>query len=259
MAVTAQKWAQDLLGALGDKNTAPNEQFIENWLPREGTKALNNPMATTLGSRASGVTVPGSTYFNPQGVQNYPTYQTGLQATKSTLEEPRYSAIAGALKSGDPYTYPNQSALESEFATWSGSGYTSVTSGTSPGYVSPGLAGSTSKGGITTSSKVTSGLSKTNSSGAKKPTTTGSWNPLKNLSPFKPAPTVGPSWLPWNWASDAANSAWSSALTVVFIIIALVLVAWGLKVTFERSGGGGGGGEPVILNEAEHVPVEAAA
>jgi hypothetical protein len=253
MAVTAQQWAQDLLGALGDKPTSANEQFIENWLPREGTKAKNNPMATTLGSRASGVTVPGSTYFNSAGVQNYPTYQTGVQATKSTLEEPRYNAIAAALASGDPYTYPNQSALESEFSTWSGSGYTSVTAGTSPGYVSPGLAGSTSKGGITTSSKTTS-------SGAKKPSTTGSWNPLKNLSPFKPAPTVGPSWLPWNWASDAANSAWSSALTVVFIVVALVLVAWGLKVTFERSGsGGGGGGQPIILNEAEHDIPEAAA
>lgn len=263
MAVSAKQWASDLLGSLGDKATGPDEQFIENWLPREGTAAVNNPMATTLGSAQSGVSVPGSTNFNSEGVQNYPTYASGLGATKSTLQEPRYSAIAAALKSGNPYTYPNQGALESEFTTWSGSGYTGVTSGTSPDYVSPGLAASSSSGKLAGSPAPSS-----SSNAAKKATTASIWNPLGSITTTSPAPTFGPSWLPWNWGSDAVNSVWRSVVPYVVIAAGLIVAIWGLKIAFERdgagapSGGGGGGGEPVMVNvehDAEHAGELAAA
>lgn len=262
MAVTAKQWADDLLGSLKIKPTQPDEQFIENWLPREGTKAVNNPMATTLGSAQSGVSVPGSTNFNSAGVQNYPTYASGLGATASTLKESRYSAITGALASGNPYTYGNQGALESEFATWSGSGYSSVTSGTSPNYVSPGLANSSSSGKLANTPAPSS-----SNNPAKPARTTSFLSPLLGgLTTEQPAPTLGPSWLPWNWGSDAVNSVWRSVVPYVVIAAGLIVAIWGLKIAFERNGagapGGGGGGEPVMVNvehDAEHAGEAAAA
>lgn len=53
------------------------QAFIK-WEPFENTKACWNPLATTLAK-------PGSTRFNPAGVQNYPDFQTGVLATADTL------------------------------------------------------------------------------------------------------------------------------------------------------------------------------
>jgi hypothetical protein len=49
------------------------------WEAQEGTRAAWNPLATTH-------RMDGSTDFNSVGVQNYPSLEQGLQATKETID-----------------------------------------------------------------------------------------------------------------------------------------------------------------------------
>ncbi len=80
-------------------------------------------------------------------------------------------------------------------------------------------------------------------------------NVLTDFVDWKPAPKWGSSWLPWNWGSDAFDAAWPGIATALIIIVGLVAVVWGLKITLGHSGGGGGG-EPVLVNvehDAEHA------
>ena len=70
------------------------DKFVA-WMAGEDTKAAFNPMATTL-------RVPNSTQFNSAGVQNYPDYATGVEATIHTLLLPYYVHVLEALSS--PYT-----------------------------------------------------------------------------------------------------------------------------------------------------------
>lgn len=95
-----QQFSIDLLSSLGDPLTPANEQDIVAWEAAENTAAANNPLATTLGSAASGVTIPGSTSFNGSGVQNYPSYGVGVAATAATLKENPYAKIVAALQQG---------------------------------------------------------------------------------------------------------------------------------------------------------------
>jgi hypothetical protein len=48
------------------------------WEPKVNTAACWNPLATSLRK-------PGSTTFNSRGIQNYPDFETGVQATADTL------------------------------------------------------------------------------------------------------------------------------------------------------------------------------
>lgn len=279
MAVNAEQWAKSVLAATGYPATQANEAFIESWLPRENTAALNNPMATTLYE-------PGATAFNtlPGGghVWNYPTYQTGVTATASTIGETQhYPALEAALASGDPYTYANQAGLQANMMTWSGEGYSTVESSANPNYISPGLASSTASpathpkahtGKAKTSSDLTSSASSPGSAGAsaaKKPGTTQTQQGINPITSWvdkvegeHPFPTWGWSWLPWNWPADLFNGIWPEIVTWGLIALGVIVALYGLKKTLSREpgggGGGGGGGENVTVQPTIERDVERA-
>lgn len=95
---------------LGIANRPAARKFLQAWAGAEGTKARNNPLATTL-------QLPGSAPFasNPDGVQEYPTPELGAEATARTIQG--YPSLLGVLKgSQSPFSPPVFSALN----TWSG-------------------------------------------------------------------------------------------------------------------------------------------
>jgi hypothetical protein len=126
VTVTPQSFAESLLNALGAPLTQPNIQAIVAWEAREGgnwhNNARNNPLNTTM-------RVSGSTGINSVGVQSYPSWSAGLQATVKTLQLPAYAGIVTALRAGHGLT-GNIPAL----GTWSGGGYTSIDPSTGLGY-----------------------------------------------------------------------------------------------------------------------------
>ena len=144
MAVTAEQWANDLLRKADLPVTPQNVQFIAHWLPLENTKALHNPMATTWQLPGSW-SLPGNT----AGVQQYASYEQGLEATAKTLNPKPgegiayYPTIVQGLKSGNPWPLHDRGLMRQELKTWSG-GYDTIPSKGNLNYVSPGLAAATS-------------------------------------------------------------------------------------------------------------------
>jgi hypothetical protein len=80
MTVTREDWARSFLRWAGWPVERHNLIAMVTWVSAEGTTAKWNPLATT--KRA-----PGSTDFNSIGVQNFPSQESGLNATLSTLKE----------------------------------------------------------------------------------------------------------------------------------------------------------------------------
>jgi hypothetical protein len=80
--------------------TTNNLELFEAWYKDEGSKAVWNPLDSTL-------VLPGSTpYNNNHGlpVQNYPDRATGVRATAMTLLDPRHARILASLRaSNSPY------------------------------------------------------------------------------------------------------------------------------------------------------------
>ncbi len=74
----AGAWAHLFLQAIGAPACSNNLVVVVAWQAAEGTPAAWNPLATTLAS-------PGSSTFNPVGVQNYPSVNDGVHAAAQTL------------------------------------------------------------------------------------------------------------------------------------------------------------------------------
>jgi hypothetical protein len=141
MAVSAEQFANDLLREARLPVTPHNVQFIAHWLPLENTRALHNPMATTWPAPGS-YPLPGNT----AGVQQYPTYEQGVQMTaKTLLQNQYYPNIIAGLRSGNPWPLHDRGLMGQELKTWSG-GYDMIPNRGNLGYVSPGLANATSAG-----------------------------------------------------------------------------------------------------------------
>lgn len=108
-------WALRFLEECGYPTTRQNRIAIVAWEAAEGgpqfPQAKFNPLNTTL-------RYGGSWQFNWVGVQNYPSLQVGLEATKRTLKRTKlvgYAPIRRALKKGDSA----QRVLEAvENSTW---------------------------------------------------------------------------------------------------------------------------------------------
>lgn len=109
--ISSQQFADDVLNGLGAPITQTNRSLVYAWVFSEGTKAQNNPLATTEPAQ-------GATQFNSVGVKNYPDYRTGLDATLRTLTNGYYNGIVNDLRKGnqDPYNIVKNNA--SEFDKW---------------------------------------------------------------------------------------------------------------------------------------------
>ncbi len=111
---TRQTFAQDVLNGIGAPITGQNMALLLAWMAGENTAAANNPLATTQPWQ-------NATDFNVNGghpVKNYATYQDGVSATITTLNNGYYPGIVGDLRKGNvaPNDVVNQNA--SEFNTW---------------------------------------------------------------------------------------------------------------------------------------------
>ncbi len=93
--------------------------FHTSWHHREGGNAEWNSLNTKW-------PMVGATDYNPVGVKNYPTIQTGAQALAETLKQPGYYPhIMFGLTSGRPWYYLD--SMAPDFKRWSGSiGYTTI-------------------------------------------------------------------------------------------------------------------------------------
>jgi peptidoglycan hydrolase CwlO-like protein len=90
--VTYGSWAGLFLKTMGVSGCHENKVVVVAWQYSEFTQAAWNPLATTH-------VMPGSTDFNSTGVQNYPSLQVGLQATKETIHNGLHSYGYGAILS----------------------------------------------------------------------------------------------------------------------------------------------------------------
>ena len=94
---TPDSWARELLRAEGLPRTSCNVGAITAWEAAEGghweNAARFNPLDTTEPE-------PGSQPMNSVGVQAYTSWQEGLQATVTTLNNGQYGGILTALQGG---------------------------------------------------------------------------------------------------------------------------------------------------------------
>ncbi len=105
------KWARDFLTKIGMPITSENVRAISAWEQAEGTAAQFNPLATCQGGYS------GETNFNSVGVKNYMSYQDGIDANASGIQNGRYGNILSALKAGNSAMAVAQAIANSPWGT----------------------------------------------------------------------------------------------------------------------------------------------
>lgn len=111
-------FAKALIGQLNSMgvpvpDTPENERLFVAWQQGEGTRAAFNPLATT--SHA-----PGSTAFNDNHgdpVQNFTSFEQGVQMTAHTLLNGHYANILAALSAGNSAVAVAQAIAASPWGT----------------------------------------------------------------------------------------------------------------------------------------------
>lgn len=83
-------WANAFLTRLGAPVTRHNRMVMVVWMQSEGSPFAWNPLATTLKR-------PGSQTMNSHGVQAYPSYSVGMDASVATIREPQYDKVVNRL------------------------------------------------------------------------------------------------------------------------------------------------------------------
>lgn len=99
---TSEQFATDFLHQIGNSSPSPLlVDWVELWIKRETRGpggAAFNPLNTTQKE-------PGSTFFNHLsgglGVQNFTSYQQGVDANAQVLENGRYTSLLAALRAND--------------------------------------------------------------------------------------------------------------------------------------------------------------
>lgn len=108
-----EQFARDILAGLGMPQSGENVKAMVAWARAEGTKAANNPLATTQGWN-------GASNFNSVGVKNYASYADGIAATLKTLQNGRYGPILDALRAGNSAVAVGQAVAKSPWGTGEG-------------------------------------------------------------------------------------------------------------------------------------------
>lgn len=110
---SARQWAQDFLKSIGAPTSPGNVQVIENWEMAESGQGggLYNPLNSTE-------LAPGSTPLpgNGAGVQDYVSYQQGIQAAHATYTQTQWAGVVNALKANKPDEAAG--AIEAETRKW---------------------------------------------------------------------------------------------------------------------------------------------
>lgn len=108
--VTRGLFARELLRELACPKTAKNMVALVAWMVGEGTKARNNPLATTR-------PYPRATNYNSVGVKHYATLRDGIAATVETLQKPAYAKIRAALATGKSVQAVTRAIVASPWGT----------------------------------------------------------------------------------------------------------------------------------------------
>jgi hypothetical protein len=112
-------FAKAVLKQLGAPETDANIKSLVKWEQREGGNWHNsahfNPLCTTQKEQ-------GATNMNSCGVKAYTSWDQGVQATVSTLQNGQYGDIISGLKSGNGLSQGNHQGL----SKWSGGAYSSI-------------------------------------------------------------------------------------------------------------------------------------
>lgn len=133
-------WETALLDLLGAPATPDNYQFLNAWATREHGSSYpaslyaNNPFFTTAGGGGTVGPLAAGTYPtipNTPGVASYPNVATGDLATALHIRS-EYPGILAAIRSGKPEQYASNPQFQQELSTWSGSGYSGLSVGSSP-------------------------------------------------------------------------------------------------------------------------------
>lgn len=118
MSVTASQWAEKVLTTLKLPATTNNINAMLAWMKFEGGHPFNpgspytfNPLNTT--QKMTGSSSPGGV----AGVQAYPDFKTGIDATVKTLSYGFYTAIRNALASNAPPEVTIQAIKTSPWGT----------------------------------------------------------------------------------------------------------------------------------------------
>lgn len=109
-----EEFFKDVMDKLGVTPTPEKFKFFKAWQRAEGTRAENNPLATT-----KKVNDPGATNLNTVGVKNYSSYDIGVNATADTLKLPYYTELVNKLKQDD-ITAADLANTTGALKTWSG-------------------------------------------------------------------------------------------------------------------------------------------
>ena len=137
---TPKQWAAAFLKRIGAPTTTQNVEFVEKWMALEsgGGGGLWNPLNSVLPA-------PHSTPYNSVGVQNYPTFVSGMNATVATFTQSQWSGVVTGLRSNDQFATEN--AINAEYATWGGGPLNIINSGLPPQQAGKGGGSSSSPGG----------------------------------------------------------------------------------------------------------------
>ncbi len=108
-------WAKDVLATLGAPETSANLKFLNDWETAEPTTCPFNPLSVKS-------IQPGSVrcheLSNGEYARAYTTKTIGLTATVEQLHNKLYTAILGALMSGDPFTFADPQKVTAELTNW---------------------------------------------------------------------------------------------------------------------------------------------
>lgn len=99
-------------------NTAPDPRVIA-WLCAWSFTEIRPPYGPTYNLFATEQSYPGDTYWNQAGVRNYPSFDDGVAATATTLENGYYTELVAALKAND-FTALSTPAVLKDLSTWCG-------------------------------------------------------------------------------------------------------------------------------------------
>lgn len=94
-------WGKELCRKIGAPWTPANDIYLRAWAMAEGARARWNPFATTQRMPGSTTTMNVNGTPNSAGVQDYLSWQQGVDATAKTLLNGYYPALVAALRKGD--------------------------------------------------------------------------------------------------------------------------------------------------------------
>jgi hypothetical protein len=93
-------WGKAFARAIGAPWTPEVDRFFRAWAQSEASGAKHNPFATTQRMPGSTTHINTNGTPNSAGVQDYKTWQQGVDATSKTIRSGRYGSLLTALRAG---------------------------------------------------------------------------------------------------------------------------------------------------------------